>query len=67
MKELIEYASILLYGNVDFEELENHLSANGYDFGIATNRNLLFVVIDEVDYVENILADRNITYVVREY
>lgn len=67
MKEFVEYVSISLYGDADLEELENHLSMNGYDFGIDKNRNLLFVFIEEVDYVETILDDRNIIYDVKVY
>jgi hypothetical protein len=44
------------------KELENHLSMNGYNFGIDNNRNLLFVFIEEVDYVKTILKDRDIIY-----
>lgn len=60
--EFIEYVCILLHVGTDLEELENHLSMNGYNFGIDKKRNLLFVFIDEFDYVEKILADRNIIY-----
>jgi hypothetical protein len=49
------------------EELENHLSMNGYDFGIDKSRNILFVFADEVDYVKTILEDRDIVYGVRVY
>lgn len=62
MKEFIEYVCILLDIDTDVNELENHLSINGYDFGIDKKRNLLFVYIEEVDYVETILEDRNISY-----
>lgn len=67
MREFVEYVSIFLHDGTDMEELENHLSMNGYDFGIDKNRNLLFVFIDEVDYVETILEDRNIVYGIKEY
>ena len=67
MREFVEYVSIYLHGDADLEELENHLSMNGYDFGIDKNRNLLFVFIEEVDYVETILDDRNIIYDVKVY
>lgn len=40
---------------------------NGYNFGIDKKRNLLFVFIDEFDYVEEILADRNIIYDAKVY
>jgi hypothetical protein len=49
------------------EELETHLSRNGYDFGIDKKRNILFVQMDELDYVEEILADRDISLGVRLY
>lgn len=65
--EFIEYASILLHVGTDLNELENHLSMNGYNFGIDKKRNLLFVFIEELDYVLTILADRNIIYGVRTY
>ena len=65
--EFVEYMCILLHANADLEELENHLSMNGYNFGIDKSRNLLFVFIDEFDYVETILADRNIIHGVRVY
>ena len=62
MREFIEYVCLLLDSNANFDELENHLSMNGYYFGIDKKRCLLFVYIEEVDYVETILEDRNITY-----
>ena len=62
MRDFVEYALISLGNGVDVEELDNHLSMNGYDFGIDKKRSLLFVVSDEVDYVETILKDRNIYY-----
>ena len=65
--ELIEYVCILLHIGTDLEELENHLSMNGYNFGIDKKRNLLFVLIDEFDYVEEILADRNIIHSAKVY
>lgn len=65
--EFIEYVCILLHVGTDLEELENHLSMNGYNFGIDKKRNLLFVFIDEFDYVEKILADRNIIYDAKVY
>ena len=65
--EFIEYVCILLHANTDLEELENHLSMNGYNFGIDKKRNLLFVFIDEFDYVETILNDRNIIHCVKVY
>lgn len=68
MREFIEYANIIIIDtNADIEELENHLSMNGYNFGIDKKRNLLFVFIDEFDYVETILKDRNIVYNVKVY
>ena len=67
MREFVEYASIYIHDGADMEELENHLSMNGYDFGIDKKRNLLFVLIDEIDYVETILEDRDIIYGAREY
>lgn len=65
--EFVEYVCILLHVGTDLEELENHLSMNGYSFGIDKSRNLLFVPIDDFDYVEEILADRNIIHGAREY
>ena len=65
--EFIEYVCILLHAGTDLEELENHLSMNGYNFGIDKKRNLLFVLIDEFDYVEEILADRNIIHSAKVY
>ena len=65
--EFIEYVCILLHVGTDLEELENHLSMNRYNFGIDKKRNLLFVFIDEFDYVEEILADRNIIYDAKVY
>ena len=65
--EFIEYVCILLHVGTDLEELENHLSMNGYNFDIDKKRNLLFVFIDEFDYVEEILADRNIIYDAKVY
>ena len=65
--EFINYVCILLHVGTDLEELENNLSMNGYSFGIDKSRNLLFVPIDDFDYVEEILADRNIIHGAREY
>lgn len=65
--EFIEYVCILFHVGTDLEELENHLSMNGYNFGIDKKRNLLFVLIDEFDYVEEILADRNIIHSAKVY
>lgn len=62
MRDFVEYALISLGNGVYMEELDNHLSMNGYDFGIDKKRNLLFIVGDELDYVETILKDRNIYY-----
>ena len=67
MRDFIEYASIFLHVGTDMEELESHLSMNGYDFGIDKRRHLLFVFIEELAYVETILEDRNIYYGVKEY
>lgn len=62
MRDFIEYVCIILDANTDFDELDNHLSMNGYYFGIDKKRNLLFVYIEDVAYVETILDDRNIDY-----
>ena len=67
MREFIEYVCIFLHVGTDLEELENHLSMNGYNFGIDKSRNLLFVYIEEVDYIETILDDRNINYGAKVY
>ena len=67
MREFIEYVCIYLHAGTDLEELESHLSMNGYDFGIDKSRNLLFVYIEEVDYIETILDDRNINYGAKVY
>lgn len=65
--EFIKYVCILLHVGTDLKELENHLSMNGYSFGIDKSRNLLFVPIDDFDYVEEILADRNIIHGAKAY
>ena len=65
--EFIEYVCILLHVGTNLEELENHLSMNGYNFGIDKSRNLLFVYVEEVDYVEMILNDRNIIHGAKVY
>ncbi len=68
MEEFVEYARIYIHDvDDDLNELENHLSMNGYDFGIDVKRRMLFVCIDELSYVETILTDRNIDYRVRVY
>jgi hypothetical protein len=67
MREFVEYVCIILNVGTDLEELENHLSMNGYDFGIDKRRNLLFVFVEEVDYVETILADRSIIHGAKVY
>ena len=65
--EFIKYVCIILHVNTDLKELENHLSMNGYSFGIDKSRNLLFVPIDDFDYVEEILDDRNIIHGAKVY
>ena len=65
--EFIKYVCILLHVDTDLKELENHLSMNGYSFGIDKSRNLLFVPIDDFDYVEEILDDRNIIHGAKVY
>ena len=68
MEEFVEYARIYIHDvNADLDELESHLSMNGYDFGIDVKRRMLFVSIDELCYVETILTDRSIDYRVRVY
>ena len=67
MREFVEYACIHYHGETDVQELVYHLSMNGYDFGIDKSRCLLFVLVDDVDYVETILDDRNILYHTREF
>ena len=67
LRDPVEYVCIVLHVGTDLEELEQHLSMNGYDFGIDKKRNLLFVYIDEVDYVETILDDRNIGHGTKVY
>lgn len=63
MREFVEYVNIIIIDpNADMEELEKHLSMNGYDFGIDKKRDSLFVNIEEINYVETILEDRNIKY-----
>ena len=66
MREFVEYVCIVIGVGADVAELENHLCMNGYDFGIDQNRNLLFVYEEEIEYVETILSDRDITYEVKE-
>lgn len=66
MRDFVEYVMIILGTGTDLEELENHLSMNGYDFGMDKKRNLLFVNVEEIDYVESIMLDRDIDYSVRE-
>lgn len=67
MDEIVMYANILIRHDADMEELETHLSRNGYDFGIDKKRNILFVQVDELTYVEEILEDRGINLGVRLY
>ena len=67
MDEIVMYANILIRHDADMEELETHLSRNGYDFGIDKKRNILFVQVDELAYVEEILEDRGINLGVRLY
>ena len=63
MREFVEYVNIIILdATADMEELENHLSMNGYDFGIDKKRDFLFVNIEEINYVETILEDRDIEY-----
>lgn len=57
----MKYANIIICDdNADLEELDNHLTMNGYDFGIDMKRGLLFVPFEEIEYVETILQDRGI-------
>lgn len=65
-KEFVKYVRINYHHNTDVLELENHLSMNGYNFGIDRFRCYLFVYVDELAYVETILTDRNIVYEVLE-
>lgn len=67
MREYVEYVCIVLNKDTNLDRLENHLSANGYNVGIDKKQNLLFVFIEEVEYVETILQDRGIIYFVRVY
>ena len=65
MNDYIEYVRVFMNVGTDLEELENHLSMNGYDFGMDKKRNLLFVNIEEIDYVESIMLDRDIDYSIK--
>ena len=68
MEEFVEYARIYIHDcDADLNELENHLSMNGYDFGMDEKKRMLFVSIDELNYVETILTDRDIDYRIRVY
>lgn len=67
MRDFVEYVRIDINPGTDLTELEEHLSMNGYHFGIDKNRYLLFVYLDELDYVETILEDRDIVYDVNVY
>lgn len=67
MRLIVEYARIYIHDGADLDELESHLSMNAYDFGIDKTRRFLFVSFEEIDYVETILADRNIVYGVNEF
>ena len=66
MDEFITYIRINYSPTADILELENHLTMNGYNFGIDKFRRYLFVYTDELAYVETILTDRDITYEVLE-
>ena len=67
MREMREYVRIEITNDVDMVELEEHLSMNGYDFGVDIKRKHLFVFIDEIDYVETILEDRDAEWEVTGY
>ena len=65
MDYCINYIGIILHSDTDIDtidEIENHLSMNGYCFGIDKKRKIIFVYDDQFDYVETILGDRNISY-----
>ena len=63
MREYVEYVNIAIIASADaVDELDMHLSMNGYDFGIDRKRNILFVNMEEVAYVETILEDRKIEF-----
>lgn len=47
------------------KELENHLSMNGYNFSI--NGQVLVVYEEDADYVETIMDDRNIEYILEDF
>jgi hypothetical protein len=67
MRDFVEYVRIDINPGTDLTELEEHMSMNGYHFGIDKNRHLLFVYLDELDYVETILEDRYVVYDVNAY
>lgn len=43
MRELIEYACVVLHAGTDLGELEMHLSVNGYNFGITCLKLVLHI------------------------
>lgn len=69
MREFMEYVRIYIRNasETDLENLDAHLSMNGYNFGMDKERKLLFVFVEEVDYIETILTDRNFRFGVEEY
>lgn len=69
MREFMEYVRIYIHNasEADLENLDAHLSMNGYNFGMDKERKLLFVFFEEADYIETILTDRNFRFGVEEY
>ena len=67
--EWVEYVAIKLVDTCLNDQilLEQHLSMNGYTFGFDAVRKMLFVFVDELDYVRTILEDRGIQHEVHTY
>ena len=66
-RDFVEYVQIVLGRDTDIDELEKHLSMNAYNFGIDRKRGYLFAYIEEIDFVESILLDREIKYTMTDY
>ena len=59
--DFLEYVALRLLPCNTYE-LKNHLAMNGYRFILHENPLILFVFIEEVDYIMTILDDRGIRY-----
>ena len=51
-----------LFNIRDMDEMYEHLTMNGYIFEVNNEHDVLFVIEDQIQYVETILNDKGISY-----